>query len=315
MAAAIALTVTTAAAQTVSVSTSTDVGVFLSQHGQPWVRHVPANTPLTGSRETGVSILDSGASVSLDVDANGVRVRETGTATAAVAALVGTTTSQPGPAPHALRLTLTPPLAGKLRIRFTATTLRLGSFARASVDVGDDGSVEWQATADGQVHVREILLASSASTQVKVTLQAHALADVLPTAYDMSLHVHYVASTTTCAVSTYGRGCGTYLEGEEIGTAAGHRVDVDAWVGVPDVPGVLLLGATQLNLPIADSGCLLLVQPLAALPFRADVLGRHRDSFTLPAPLRGRVLLQAATLWQLPVPLLQTTNGLLLDFH
>ena len=304
-----------AAAQSVTISTAqTSYGVFADDgRGSVTQQTLAPNSPIQADEW----LLAGGAAAAAATIVTptgfttlrqlGVSLTEQGQ-TAGGGALAGTTTNQRAPLPHSLLLTIPAPVQGKLVAHYSGLS-QGGAVAGIAVDVGDDGSVDWSATADAQYHVRELRLASTTALVVRVTT-AGVCPGPTPSRYQHIAEVYYHPSSTR-TIDSYGRGCGPSLRVAEFADLRGLDVIADGLH--PQTTAVLVLGAQPLQIPLPGSSCVLWTRPAATLPVATDAIGSFWLKVPLPATLRGVAQLQALSLAGSTIAGLRATGAVQVD--
>ncbi len=316
---------------TLSTVTATPIAVLSQVGTQSAFTVVPANTPVAGTPNT-VNInarLDQGGYASATTIAYptqpyqgsiGLNFFERAYARGTAAEIAGTSSSaqQNGAmhGPHALLLTFrnAPGTAGRIVFNFRASTT--GAVA-GSIDIGDDGNVEFAATA-GASREFPFTFGPSGQVVVRVTNDCRATGTGNPNDFVSAWTEIWTGFrpdlTAQCTITAYGTACGGV-------TANGAEVVI----GSSRVLTFLVNGAFANSVVLAASGdrqlgvqlpggCSLLCNATGVRLLQSDSLGNATDSYAIPATAVGTSWFQFLPLDLLSGNLVLTaSNGLRVD--
>jgi hypothetical protein len=294
--------------QSPSVETLGDFGVFTWHAGFNDVRYLPGGTPITAPIVVSAAISGGGyaanARTSLDVSSSGntttLTMREHGDGTGFAGhsySLIGTTDNAvpPTPQPHELRLRLPPTLSGwrvSLRFEGAPPANTFGFSGSFSVDIGNDGSIEWTRQPNGQIHTATFV-AGPAVRDVRLSsvLRMSGGPFTVET-YDATATVSLQPVEESCSFATYASGCGPMFTETDTLLADRHVFQVSVSNAFPNAPVVFVSGIQQLHLQLPGSTCFLELDPLIFVPIVADAGGNAQLRYEVFGPLAGTSLLQ-----------------------
>ncbi len=319
----------TAPAQGPTLTTATPTGVWATDGSTTVVQAIPANQAI-GQRAEAAAVIGREAWAALSAEAIGPDLFSI-TENAAVlrgpaAPAAGTTASSGGPGstpgPHDFVLkapsTAAQPLQLSLALRGSATP---GAQLLVAIDVGVDGSFEWQQLVTGTVESAVLPLTGPAGTDVlvqltgSVSLPAGATGARYAAVLDLDVQP---LGEQPCGITQLGTTCGAILTGaDQVGPGSTHRFALTMNSALPSTPVVWVLGNGMVNLPLPNSTCRLLVAPLVGVPGNTDAAGTARLAASATGPLGGRVWIQAVPVVVPAVgaPVLHSSNALLIDCH
>lgn len=316
-------------AQQPTLETGTDVGVFAKTGNAVDLKFTKKGTsiptPLTLSAVAGTA---AKAQVTAQINSTTLgsttTVAENGAAVlqAAGSAMAGSTAStdpkniQPGPHSFLMKI----PARSGVKFKVVVSYSGRVSSAKASgaVDIGNDGSVEFSAVADSQVHRKEFsVTAPTGGLSIKLTTNAvAALTAAGSSAYSGRLSVDVTADQgggARCQFTPYGTSCGPQLTAREVTTQNGTVVIFTTSGGQARGFGLFLIGARKLNVQIPFTRCFLLVLPIIALPHQLDRAGGGVVNIPVPKDFAGNTENQDAIVFQGGGRIgIQSTNGITL---
>ncbi len=184
----------------------------------------------------------------------------------------GTTPTPKGSPPvrGANQFLLTLPLQqgahGRVRVRYSGL-LKGGATARAVVDIGNDGRIEFQANAGNQIVRDYRVLVGAGGLKIRIASDSGAkLTGAGLASYEVGLVVIWIPEPA-CTFKSYGANCGPTLAGSSIPTPGGPIVKLSLSNAPKASPVGVLIGARPRNVRIPGSTCYLLVDYVIFLPF------------------------------------------------
>lgn len=309
-------------AQGVAFSTLHAYGDFAAEGSQVALKYIAPATPITAP--TTIQAQQGGASArtALTPSANGIIVVEGGACVRLTdgKSAAGTTTSTSNSnvvrGAHALLMKIggNGGASGKLIVGFAGTVER-GSSGRARVDIGNNGSDEFDVSLPSGQIVKEFPIDSKLPVLVKISTEAFAeQTDAGRTGYGMHLKVVFdgTENDDPCVATDFGTSCGSKLAVKDEVSGMLHKVTFDVAGALPNAFGVLHLGLKPVRHEIPGTKCFVYTIPDVAIPHRTDANGKAQRVLFAKGPLAGIVYAQAASV--LPAQnKLETSQGLKID--
>ncbi len=219
------------------------------------------------------------ASVSAGLTIDSTTVRATITDSGAGRYVTSGTGGSSRNGPHSTLLTLFAPrpTAATLRITHSQQSDR-GAFGTAAVDLGDDGSFEFQGSATPTQDFAVTITPQGLLVSTTTSGSATATSTSRYVSYQSDLTIE-VLPPDTCQFFSEGAACGPSLDGRN---GFDETIVLTATGATPGAQGVVLLGLQRTSSPLPGTSCLLLVRPVIAAPisFRSD--GSFELALTLP---------------------------------
>ncbi|MEM7199666.1 MAG: hypothetical protein AAF628_05330 [Planctomycetota bacterium] len=301
-----------------TLRTFTDVGLFAVDGARIDVDGIAAGTEITGATSA-MAFLGREAHAYIDARPvpGGFDIIESGSVAAfggAVAPTAGTTQATgPGPVTPALHSYLltapAAPTAQELLVDFLA--FWPGSQLTISVDIGNDGVLEWTAAATGQLQ-RQLLRLPSGGADVRVDFDG--FADLAAGSYTSNTQLRVRdAGEQPCSITEYGLGCGPALRGSDTilgGTT--HQFTMTLQNGPALAPMIWAFGAQSTSAPLPLSSCRLLIVPALVVPGTTDARGAATLQWQ-SGTLLGRWFAQTVVLAEAAPAQLTSSRGLRFD--
>ncbi len=185
-----------------------------------------------------------------------------------------------------------------------------------TLDVGDDGSVEWTGGV-GYVGHRARVTLGNQPLVARVSLDGVAVgtgnsADFVDVFADCFVRFE-VDQTSSCNFSIYGQSCGPVLTGAAQTANGRHVLTMSLAGGFPNAQVLAIAGDQQLALPLGLQ-CFLLTNLEYAQVLSTNGAGAAQDIHSIPATATGTLYFQMLPLdVQQGQLLLRATNGVQLD--
>ncbi len=311
---------------TLHLSTETAVGVFAKDGPLVDVQIVAAGTPIPVpfalNAQAGGGQASTRATPQSPTTNLGVHIHEDGSAVrnSALSDPSAGTTSSPAAStqlssPHAFLMDLRGALQGKIVMHLTGDATS-GARAWAAVDVGADGSIEFQQAVNGNAHRAEVGVSSPSGVPVIIAMFGFADTDPgrLGSGYRADLTVEFEPDMP-CAITQYGQGCGPVLDGSDTLRGNVHVFDFKVSGAFPNAPVAMVFGDRPIAVRIPGTNCPLLAFPLVLVNLRADANGDAQLGIKVAGPMSGAAYLQALPFRLSAVGGLEITssNGLKVD--
>lgn len=208
-----------------------------------------------------------------------------------------------------------PGTVGRILVSFRRSAAN-GGTAAASVDVGNDGSVEFASTTAAETSY-PCTIGPSGLVVVRVGNDCRSAGNGSSTSvYTWTeLHVAFRPDlTATCTFTNYGTGCGgAQAAGNELVVGATRTITVLATGCFPSSPALLATGSQQLGLSL-PAGCTLLCNAEGVAIVVADAAGNATSTWSVPTTLVGTTFVQFLPIADVNGLLaLRATNGIRID--
>lgn len=190
--------------------------------------------------------------------------------------------------PHSLRFSIRTLAGTRGKIELWAMGFAsVGGNTAISIDLGDDGLADFGYVATRSVVLErrqwDVRIPPSGSLDVSIYTQGRAKAPVGGQAtYFSGITVRFTPGSF-CDIARHGAMCAGNLLGSDSASSGGHVVLLELEDAPATVPGVLVIGAQAVTIPIPGSSCLLYTNPVVAIPFITD--SRGEASLRLPLPI------------------------------
>ena len=308
-----------------TLSAHTNVGTFLVRDGAAVVDWRKAGTVVKDRLELSASVSATNnavaqAQITVSQKTVVVSLVETAVANGSTAAsriAAGTTATsdpkKPAQGPHSflLRIPAAKGSRGRVFVRYQGTLTGTGS-AIASVDVGNDGRIEFLQQVGKQVDKAFPAVAGDRGFEVVLSSNASATAKgVQSSSYRASLVVRFMPQPG-CTFTPYGASCnGPVLTGRAIPTPGSPVLFLELRNAPKSSPAGLVFGTRRTATPIVGSSCLLRTNIGAFVPWQTNQKGEARQVFNgLPDPFTFFVQELVLDMSALE---LSATNGLYAD--
>lgn len=292
-------------AQGVAFSTLHAYGNFAAEDAHVALKYIAAATPITTATTVLAQQGGASAQTALGPSSDGIVIREAGACvrTGDGKSAAGTTTStSPNNivrGPHSLLMKIGGDggAVGKLVVGFAGTAER-GSRGRVRIDIGNNGSDEFDQTLPSGLITKEFPIDSKTAVLVRISTEGLAEQDGEgKTGYTMDLKVLFlgVKNDDPCVATPFGTSCGSKLSVKDEVSGMQHKVTFDVAGALPSTFGVLHLGLRQANIQVPGTNCFVYTIPDVAIPHMTDANGNAQRVLFAKGPLAGIVFAQAAS--------------------
>lgn len=208
-----------------------------------------------------------------------------------------------------------PGTVGRILVSFRRSAAN-GGTAGASVDVGNDGSIEFASTTAAETSY-PCTIGPTGQVVVRVGNECRSAGNGSATSvYTWTeLHVAFRPDlTATCTFTNYGTGCGgAQAAGTGLVVGSARTITVLATGCFPNSPVILATGSQQLGLAL-PTGCTLLCNAEGVAITAADASGNTASTWTVPATLVGTTFVQFLPIADVNGLLaLRASNGIRID--
>lgn len=274
----------------------TNVGTFAGDGQSTVLQSAKAGTVIKDRLELSASIsrtLNAISQIQITTGGNVVAVTmiDVGVATSSSPqgrAAVGTTQSTDpkhvvqGPHSFLLRIPATQGACGKVFVRYSGLADGNGR-GIASIDVGNDGKVEFHQRAGKEVNREFASTAGAHGVEILITSDGAASVEgVGKSSYRTSLVLRYMP-LPGCTFRSYGGTCGAVLTARTIPTPGGPILFLELKNAPKSSPVGLVFGTRAVREKLPGTDCLLLANIVAWEPFHTNEQGEIRQVFGGPA--------------------------------
>ncbi len=190
--------------------------------------------------------------------------------------------------PLSLDWTLTGQAMGSITIE-----MQTGGSFTVGVDVGRDGVYEFGPTSVAGRLVIPTTLAGSVSSRIDISGASRGALK----GESMILRANFWRDLKPPLAVSFGAGCGTKLRFDYRRFPTLHQLAFTQTSAPVNQPAVFWIGLQKQNVPIPNTGCVWLVQPIATVATSTNVAGNSSFVVKVPGPIRaGPIYVQAAAL-------------------
>lgn len=275
---------------TADLRTATDYGTFAG----PVRQFLPAGTQIATPRTVTASEPGGSASAVLTPGVLGFTLRDSASTLRSPGSGGSAGTASQAPGPHDLMWTVSGRGGGTLDVDISMWGgLADYSRCRLWIDVGDDGTFEVARSgiAFDSLSI-PIVVDGSVPIRVRTDAVAAALALWRSDSYFIDLTLGFTPAVVPVAATAYGPSCGATLAASEVLGPAHHDLRFDVAGGYAGGAALLVFGARRASIPIGNSGCLVLTDPLNGVILPSDGNGDSSLRLVIGA-LRATVRIQA----------------------
>ena len=305
--------VSTVCGQTAALRTNTAIGVYAQQGARVAFKAIPGATGIragAGASVTAtlnntftatlISFVTRSGTISASLgEQGGVAVARN--EPAATAGTSPSPTARFTPGPHSILLSITARAGSAGLVEVWAggglSGRALGRIGTYSLDIGDNGSAEFKHPLIGN-YSDAIPVRIPASGVLRLKLESEVKAtQAIPGGYlyKSALNIRF-RSAPLCLGVPFGQGCGPTLSGTSRQIGTDYLFDLRFKRGVPNSPGLLIVGDRRIDVAIPGVQCHLLVNPVLVVGFRSDGSGEQFWLFRFMQSTTFNVPLQAADL-------------------